>query len=708
MSKLIKIIVLVVIVGAIGGFIYWQFNKNKIVRDAFTDTISNKSDSLYFLQYDSSAIDEINGNASFYNVVLQSDEAQKALLSSTDSLPNALYNIRITEVSAKGIDIPGLMQQRNVKAATITLLKPVIQIINTGEDKPKQFTMRDTLELYQKILGKFKSIKADTIKVVNGTLLMTNKSGKPQTTMENINISLNNFLVDSTKDYESIVSYFIKDVRATVENIQLPESGNNTRLNFEKVDYNAAKRYLHIGAVRQYEVNNMEPFIDLQNITINELNTDAFILQQKLRAGIITCDGGLITIYTKKKQGEGNKGDQSIELASDIIDQAQIGGLDLKSTKIVVLNKDEPAKPPFILRNASLKVTRVVNITEGTTINNLINNAEWQLSANGFTFISKDKEYELGVGNFSINSAAARIKISNFFVKPLLSEKQFVKQMPFQKDQYNLEIKDISLSGVNIKRLLTRQELEINAASLQPAIKIFNDRNMKPDGTSKVGKYPHQSLLKLDLPIYIKSLKVTNGSVSYRERALKSDLIGNVFFNGINATVSNITNMPTRIKANPVMELTARARFLGAGNINTTWRFPLTSSKGEFHINGNLAGMNAMKLNPIIEPLAMASIKEGNIDGVTFDIRGMDTKSTASVLFLYTGLKMELLKKGNEEELKKKGLLSFFANTIIKNDNKSSSNVKEIEYERDITKSFFNLVWKTIFQGAKNTALGKK
>ena len=118
--------------------------------------------------------------------------------------------------------------------------------------------------------------------------------------------------------------------------------------------------------------------------------------------------------------------------------------------------------------------------------------------------------------------------------------------------------------------------------------------------------------------------------------------------------------------------------------------------------------MNAVTLNSIIEPLAMASVKEGRIDEVVFNLDGTDTKAIGNVLFLYHGLKMEILKMGDDAELKKKGLVSLLANTLIKNENTSRANNKEVNYDRDITKSFFNLIWKTIFTGAKNTAIGPK
>ncbi|MEP7142891.1 MAG: hypothetical protein ABI707_08475 [Ferruginibacter sp.] len=705
MKKLIKILLVVIIAGAIGGYTWWQFNKKKIVRDSIEHAVTKKTDSLYYIHYDSSRIDEINGNATFYNVVLQSDSAQKALLNGTDSLPNALYNIRISQVTAIGVDMSGLLQKQNVAAKKILLLKPIIQIINTGADNPKPFTINDTLELYEKILGKFKSIKADTIQVTNGTVLFTNKAGKAQTTLENINITLNKFLVDSTKDYQSIISYFIKDVRATVENIQLPESKSGTRLNLEKVDYNAAKRYLHITAIKQYKVNNMNPVTELKNVQVNELNTDAFIIQQRLKAGQISCDGGIITIYIRKKPGKSKQGDQSLELSTDLIDQAQIGGINLGSTKVIIADKDDPGKDPFVLNNTHFKVTKMLKVNEGTSVTNIINDAEWELSANGFSFYTKTKLYKISVGDFIINNAAASVKVKSISLKPLLTEEQFVQQSQYQNDLYNLTINNIILSGVNIKKLIGNKEFEVENASIQPIIKIFNDRSLPAEGNSKLGNYPQQQILKLPFPVYIHTIKVNNALVSYREKAIKSKLTGDVFFSGINATLTNVTNIPERIKANPLLKLNATAKFLGIGNLSTEWQFPLNTDNGAFMIKGRLVDMNAITLNSIIEPLAMASVKKGRVDEVNFKIDGTDTKATGNILFLYHDLKMEMLKKGDSTELKKKGLASLLVNVLVKNKNTSTSNSKEINYDRDITRSFFNLVWKTIFTGAKKTAM---
>jgi hypothetical protein len=709
MKNIVKILVVLIILGVIGGFIYWQYNKKRIISDSVEKAITKKTDSLYYVHYDSSIIDEINGDVAFFNVVLQSDSAEKEFLKRTDSLPAALYNIRVGKIAASGIDVAGLLQQQNVAAKKILLIKPVVQIINTGMDKPRQLTMNDTLELYKKILGKFNSIKADTIQVVNGTVLMTNKDGVPQTTLENINISLNNFLVDSTKDYESIIGYFIKDVHVTIDNIQLPPSNTQLRINLEKLDYNAAKRTLSVGSVKQYRAKNMDPIIDLSNIRVTDLNTDAFILQQRLKAGLVSCDGGVVTIYQTTKKSKSGKGEKTIELSSDLIDQAQVSAINLGKTRIVVINQANPNAKPFVLNNVTFAVLTPVKIIEGTTLNNLVNNAEWAFSADGFSVDSKDGVYRTSFGNFTVNNQTGKASISNFSLKPLISEQQFIKRTGRSKDLYNFSLNNIQLDGINIKRLFGNSELEVSEASFQPKIKVFNDKTLPSDTISKVGKYPHQAIVKLDFGFYIKTLKLTNGDVSYRERGPKSGMIGNVFFTAVNATVSNITNIPARIKANPLMTVEASAKFLGESTLSSRWQLPLNSTNGRFHISGELQRMNAMSLNKITRPLGMASIKQGTIDKVTFDMEGSDTKGEGEVLFLYHDLKLDILKQGDDEkELSKKGFISLLANTIIKNKNDQINNKKSVSYDRVITKSFFNLIWKTIYTGVKNTAIGKK
>jgi hypothetical protein len=705
MKDFFKILFGVIIAGAIAGYIYLQKNKKSIVKNSIQNAIQKKSDSLYFIHYDSSKIDEVNGNASFYNISLQSDSVQKSMLKTSDSLPNALYNIRADEITATGIDIPGLLKGQNVTAKSITIIKPVIKIINTGADKPKPFTYKDTLDLYKKILGRFNSISTDTIQVIKGTVLITDKKGKELTTLDNINISLNHFLIDSTRNYQNLISYFIKDVKVTIQNIQLPEFANSSRINITNLLYDAPKKLLHLDAVQQYKLNDTNPIVNIKNVQINQLNTDAFILFQQLKAGLVTCDGGLVTVYKKNKKLL--SGDEAIVLTNNLIDEAQIGGIQLGKTNIVVINPEKPGQEPFVIHNVKFTASNIISNTNGGTLSDLVNNADWELFASGFSFINKQKIYKFIVQGLQLNNKTGIVKVNRILYKPLLTEAAFVHINKVQKDRYDLSFKNINLTGVNFKKLISNNMLEIEHASLEPVLKIFNDRTLPFDTTSKVGKYPHQLLMKLPFRLYVKKVVVNNGAVFYKERGRKSKKNGIVTFTSINAQINNITNISERIKRNGILRLNATARFLNAANVVTEWLLPLNILDTAFTVTGHLGAMDAMALNSITKPLSMTSVKKGKINKLKFDITGNNYEVNGQTTFLYTNLDVTVLKMSNNKQLKKRSLLSLLANIFIANNNPKNNKtyVGEIDFTRDIQKSFFNLLWKSIFSGVKNTLM---
>jgi hypothetical protein len=107
----------------------------------------------------------------------------------------------------------------------------------------------------------------------------------------------------------------------------------------------------------------------------------------------------------------------------------------------------------------------------------------------------------------------------------------------------------------------------------------------------------------------------------------------------------------------------------------------------------------------------MVEIKSCQIQDLTFNMTGNERRASGQVKFLYSNLKVNILKKQDgSHEFKKKGLLSFLANALVikdANPDGGETRLAHPRYERDITKSFFNLVWKTLFTGIKETALGE-
>ncbi len=709
MKKTVKIILVVLAIAFIGVWAYWQYNKKQIVRNAMENVVSNKTDSLYYIHYDSSKIDAVNGNASFYNIVLQSDSLQQQLLQFDTSSATSIYNVHIAEVTIKGANIPALLSNQKVEASEIRIIKPVIYIISSGTKKEKKFSYTDTLAIYEKLLGKFKSISAGEIVIEDGQLNLTHKIKKPYATLDGINISIKNIQIDSTRNYDNILSYFIKDTKVKVKSAIIINEDNSDVSSFSGLEYNAAQKTLKLASFQQKDNDTGRLVFEINNTIVKGLNTDSFILRNQLKADELESDGGLMTFYRKKKaSANSGAGSDNIEIDNNFFDEAQLDKISLNNTKIIVYNRDKPKDAPFTLTNVKFSAAGIQSLYSGTSIKNLIGRSNWNLSADGFSFLTSDKRYRLSIGAFNVSKATGKIHLDYFSVASAMSEAAYFKSLKEQSDLYNIRINNINLSGVDTKKLITEQTFIADNAVIEPIIKISNDRTVPAFTGSKIGNYPHQLIRKLKFPVYIKRIDVKNGYIAYTERSDQSDQKGTVFFSKANGTIRNVTNISAYIAKNNMMTVNANAQLLGVSNMQSKWSLPLNTNNGSFVISGYAGKFNATALNPLIEPLALASIKAGTIKSVDFTMEGNDNSAKGSSTLLYNDLKIEALKK-DSNDLKKRDLISFVANLAIKDDNPKNGNTRkgEIDIERDKTRAFFNLIWKGIFKAAKRTALGK-
>ena len=685
-----------------GGLIYWQQYKKRIIKNSIETAINKGTDSLYFIHYDSSFIDEVNGNASFYNVRLQSDSLQRQLVMYDTAAAPTVYNIQIDEVSIRGANIAGLISNTSIEARTIFIKHPVVYIIRSGKKEKKLLNSNDSLVIYEKLLGKFKSINADEIIIEEGNLFFSDKAGQPHSGLKDININLKKFRIDSTRNYQNIISYFIKDIVAKVKEVYV--KGDNNVATFTEVEYNAPEQFLRLEKFQQK--NNIGQLVfDINNTAINKISTNSFIVNQQLKAEELISDGGLLTFYRKPVKNKDTAGKDEVDIENNYFNEALLNKVSIGNTKIVIFNTEKPNDAPFILTNVKFNAADIQKLNSGTSIKNLISSSNWKLSADGFSFMSADKRYKMNVGAFDMDNGSSSMRIKNFSVKPLFTEESFSKSLVRQEDLYNLEFKNIVLGGIDTRMLITQKKLEAETATLQPTVKIYRDRTVPPDNSSKVGKYPHQLLQTIKVPFSIKKIMVKDGYVAYKEKSDISMKAGTVVFKNINGTITNVTNIKELISKNNTLMLDANAIFMGVSQLHSVWKLQLNSANGAFEASGEAGAFNAPDLNPMIEPLGMASIKSGKVNKVTFSVTGTDYAAKGTSVLLYEDLKVELLKK-DSADLKKKGLMSLLTNALIKDANPQNGTVRtgEISYQRDITKSFFNLLWKSIFSGIKKTA----
>ena len=266
---------------------------------------------------------------------------------------------------------------------------------------------------------------------------------------------------------------------------------------------------------------------------------------------------------------------------------------------------------------------------------------------------------------------------------------------------------DLSLEGINLPLYIRKQELYATEMNISNgAIKVFNNNELPKRTEDKTGKFPHQLLQQLQPQITLRRVNLKDIDVSYEEFDRDSKQKGKISFEKTSGTVINITNA-AHVKARyPFMFVNLTTYMMARGKLDVRFRFDLDKNNGAFSYAGKLGKMDGDAFNQITKPLAMILVKRAEIQGLEFQIDADANRAKGYVKFKYNDLSVALLKKDEDgDRLVRKGLLSILANAmVINSDNPNADGVlitAPINHKRVKTASFFNFVWKTLFQGIR-------
>jgi hypothetical protein len=336
----------------------------------------------------------------------------------------------------------------------------------------------------------------------------------------------------------------------------------------------------------------------------------------------------------------------------------------------------------------------------------------YEIDLKDYKYRTPDSLYWMHVRDVNYSAAEQTLKIGQFSVEPRYNKQQFDIRAKTQRDRFDVHLNNITLHRLQPRLLLEQQILWANKLDIATAkLDIYHNRMLPVAPGNKLGSFPNQLLLKLGLPIYIDTLVGRQAELSYTEINPKTEEAGKITFNHLHGTFRNITNMDSMIARNSHFIADMDAVLMNSGKLRARFDFSLKDNSGAFAVSGQVKSMDGKELNPILKPLGQVEIKSCRIDDVTFSMAGNEKGASGEVKFLYSDLKVNILKKEDgTHEYKKKGLISFFANALVIKDSnpaKGETRTGHPHFTRDPQKSFFNLVWKTLFTGIKEVALGK-
>ncbi len=325
----------------------------------------------------------------------------------------------------------------------------------------------------------------------------------------------------------------------------------------------------------------------------------------------------------------------------------------------------------------------------------------------GYKSVTKDGMYTLKVDSIRGSLTGKDLKIRGFKMIPMYKKMPFSRKYKSQKDRYDINFNAVNLTGVDYVGLSNDGELLIKKVTLgSGTVNVFMNRELPPPPIDKGRNFPHVALKRLPIPVIVEQLKLRKIDIAYGEYNPKTKEIGTIKLNGLSGVVTNLTNDSSRLSKRNHAYADLTTYVMGAAKLNVKIDFNLTASNAAFHYKGTVGAFDLKVLNSISKPLGQVEIESGRVTSTNFNISANNSGANGTVNFYYKDLKVKMLGQTDEGKEKKKGFLSFLANTIlIKDDNIAGEKgrTSQVTHERVPQASFFNLMWKTIFSGMRET-----
>jgi len=296
----------------------------------------------------------------------------------------------------------------------------------------------------------------------------------------------------------------------------------------------------------------------------------------------------------------------------------------------------------------------------------------------------------------SIQTENSGISLKDFEMIPDVSRKQFVAQLPKEKDLYALkaasvEIKNMAAGFKNEKLFFDAGNVILNNISAT----IYRSKTPADD----LSKKPLYNKLLRELPfaMNIDTLSIRNSLLVYEEALNFETGSGKLSFNKFNLLATNIQSGYGQKKMDD-LKISITCLFMNIAPMKIDWKLNVLDKLDGFTIKGSILKFDTKKLGTFTKPYINIK-QEGIFDEVHFNFTGNDVVSNGDFALKYHDLKVTLYQK--KDPNKKSKIKSAIANLLVKNDSENETKTTNVSVKRIPEKSFYNFLWRNIAEGMK-------
>jgi hypothetical protein len=312
--------------------------------------------------------------------------------------------------------------------------------------------------------------------------------------------------------------------------------------------------------------------------------------------------------------------------------------------------------------------------------------------------------YRVLFSGFQYDSDPARLAIGQLKLISNDIKYEIGKKRGAEMDWFDFMANGIEMKDISLDALLAGQAFilaEIRVKNFEGT--AFKDKRLplpdKPDT-----KLPMEMLDGLPLAFHCDLVALDQANIRYEERVDDSNSAGFVTFNQLQATIKNLSNIDSLIRAPTSM--TAKAKVLDKSLLHAEFIFPNKKFPQAYQAKGNLEPLAMDLFNPMLKLNAGMKIESGRLEQLSFNFQYNEEHATGEVIFEYDDLKVLVLDKDGRSAKK---FQSFITNTFVvhKKNLRDDTSFREgkVSFGRNKKRSVFNYWWKSLYSGMKSSAI---
>lgn len=413
-------------------------------------------------------------------------------------------------------------------------------------------------------------------------------------------------------------------------------------------------------------------------------------------------------LITEMRQDSTESHEPLHESVDGILKGLQIGSIEVKEATLRIREGQEANADRITLKDFTISVKDFqLDSTAFQDEERAYYARRMALESGMAEFRLPDGTYKLQTTALKANTEDGTLNIGNLKLIPLVDNAALARLQGKAVTTMRLEVPEINLSGVDYKVHSRYNNLAARHVVIKnPSLSAFMDRkNFSAKGNKPL---PHDFIQELKTGLTIQKIEVQGMHIRYEELAEEATEKGTITFGNLNATISNVTNDKNRMSTKNPAVIDARAALYGKAPLAVTIKLNLLDPDGHHTLQGKVGPTDPAILNPILEPTAFISVKEGSLQESDFKIELYRNQASGNLNVRYQNFKVDLLTKdeGKRQSTGKK-ILSKVANQwVIESDNPKEGEALRagtIEVVRAKRRSVFNY-WKDCLVSGFRTA----